>query len=156
MSIFSDAHTWRQSQANLSFFGQENNTRQSHCAAFLILIPAIYMHKRPLLNYVIAFASVYAFDRVFRLVKTRVQRAHLRAMPELGMVRMEMRSLTSGWRVGQHVRIRVLSSAMGLVGWSEVHPFTIANAPGTSSGMVLMVKKTGRWTVRHVLASFCV
>ncbi|KAL1671523.1 ferric reductase like transmembrane component-domain-containing protein [Schizophyllum commune] len=118
----------------------------SHCAAFLILIPAIYMHKRPLLNYVIAFASVYAFDRVFRLVKTRVQRAHLRAMPELGMVRMEMRSLTSGWRAGQHVRIRVLSSAMGLVGWSEVHPFTIANAPGTSSGMVLMVKKTGRWT----------
>jgi predicted ferric reductase len=33
---------------------------------------------------------------------------------------------------------------MGLLGWLEVHPFTIASVGG--DGMLLMCKKTGSWT----------
>lgn len=62
------------------------------------------------------------------------------------MTRVEVPSLNAGWRAGQHVRLRVLSSSMGWLGWSEVHPFTIANTTRSPEGMILMCKKTGRWT----------
>lgn len=35
---------------------------------------------------------------------------------------------------------------MGWWGWTEAHPFTVANAPGSGEGMVLMAKKSGGWT----------
>lgn len=44
--------------------------------------------------------------------------------------------------------MRVLSGAMGWIGWAEVHPFTIASMEKTPEGIVLMCKKTGRWTSR--------
>ncbi|KAG0693019.1 hypothetical protein DFH29DRAFT_1007765 [Suillus ampliporus] len=72
--------------------------------------------------------------------------ARLRPLPELGITRVEVPSLNSGWCAGQHVRLRVLSSSMGWWGWTEVHPFTIANVKQTSEGMVLMCKRTGHWT----------
>ena len=69
-------------------------------------------------------------------------------MPSLAMTRVEMPSIKSGWRAGQHVRIRILSSEMGLLGCKIAHPFTVANVPGMcgESGMVLLSKKTGQWT----------
>jgi len=62
----------------------------------------------------------------------------------LGMTRIEVPRLNAGWRPGQHVRLRVISSGMGILGWSEVHPFTIASVGG--DGMLLMCKKAGGWT----------
>jgi ferric-chelate reductase len=95
---------------------------------------------------VTAAVVFYAIDHVARVVKTRITTARLRPLPELGITRVEVPSLNAGWRAGQHVRIRVLSSSMGWWGWSEVHPFTIANTTHTPEGVVLMCKKTGRWT----------
>jgi len=62
------------------------------------------------------------------------------------MTRVEIPALNAGWRPGQHVRIRVLSSAMGWFGWAEAHPFTIASVAKTPEGLVLMCKKAGGWT----------
>jgi ferric-chelate reductase len=96
--------------------------------------------------YVAAACVFYLLDHVVRAIKTRVTTAKLRPLPELGITRVEVPSINAGWRAGQHVRLRVLSPSMGWWGWSEVHPFTIANVAETSEGMVLMCKKTGRWT----------
>jgi len=40
----------------------------------------------------------------------------------------------------------VLSSGMGWLGWAENHPLTIASVSHTEEGLVLMCKKTGKWT----------
>lgn len=94
--------------------------------------------------WVIAGGAIYVLDHIIRLFKTRMSKATLRPMPDLGLTRIEIPHLNAGWRAGQHVRLRVMSSGMGLFGWSEVHPFTIASVGG--DGMVLMCKKTGSWT----------
>ena len=64
----------------------------------------------------------------------------------MGLTRVDIPSLSAGWRPGQHVRLRVLSTTMGLWGMTEVHPFTISNASNTEEGLVLMCKATGNWT----------
>ncbi|KAJ7054075.1 hypothetical protein C8F01DRAFT_1163809, partial [Mycena amicta] len=52
--------------------------------------------------------------------------------------------INTGWRAGQHVRIQVFSSALGVTGWAEVHPFTIASAKRTvTEGLVLLCKNVG-------------
>ena len=64
----------------------------------------------------------------------------------MGLTRVDIPSLNAGWRAGQHVRLRILSTAMGLWGMTEVHPFTISSATSTEEGLVLMCKRTGNWT----------
>ncbi|KAI4524965.1 hypothetical protein K525DRAFT_220344 [Schizophyllum commune Loenen D] len=120
----------------------------SHIAAFIVLIPATYMHMPTFLPYIIAVCVIYGFDHLYRIIKTRFHTVTLRALPELGIVRMEVPQINTGWRAGQHMRVRVLSGGMGLYGWSEVHPFTIASAPNSHEGLVLLIKKTGTWTTR--------
>ena len=105
-----------------------------------------YLHKASTLNFIIACIVAFGTDHLFRVLKTRVATAHLRALPDLDMTRVEIPALNAGWRAGQHVRLRVLSTAMGWASWLEVHPFTIASVSKTEEGMVLMVKKTGGWT----------
>ncbi|KAG1741000.1 ferric reductase like transmembrane component-domain-containing protein [Suillus lakei] len=118
----------------------------SHVASLIIFLFAACYHEPTCVPYVMAACVFYILDHVVRAVKTRVTTAKLRPLPELGITRVEVPSLNAGWRAGQHVRLRVLSSSMGWWGWSEVHPFTIANVAETPEGMVLMCKKTGRWT----------
>jgi len=97
--------------------------------------------------YIWACLAVYGFDYLLRCIKTRFTTATIRPLPELGVTRVEIPNINSGWRAGQHVRIRVVSSGMGIFGWSEVHPFTIAShGNGSEQGMVLMIKKAGDWT----------
>ena len=92
-------------------------------------------------------ASVfYGLDHLVRAIKTRITTATFRPIPELGLTRVEMPAINAGWRAGQHVRLRVLSTSMGLLGMFEVHPFTIASVSKTEEGLVLLCKKTGRWT----------
>lgn len=59
---------------------------------------------------------------------------------------MEIPTINEGWRAGQHVRLRILSSGMGLWGALEAHPFTISTIPGTNQGLVIICKKVGPWT----------
>lgn len=88
----------------------------------------------------------YGLDHLLRLLKTRIATATLRPIPELGLTRVEIPSINTGWRAGQHIRLRVLSMSMGFIGTTEVHPFTIANAPNAQEGLVLMCGKAGGWT----------
>ena len=83
-----------------------------------------------------------------RLVKLRICTARIRPLPELSTTRIEIPKVNAGWRAGQHIRIRVLSSGMGVFGWTENHPFTIASLSKTEEGLVLMAKKTGNWTTK--------
>ncbi|KIY52167.1 hypothetical protein FISHEDRAFT_35808 [Fistulina hepatica ATCC 64428] len=118
----------------------------SHVAGFSVLLAAMWLHMPGLFRYVIATVVVYGFDHLFRAIRTRITIATLHVLPELGIVRMEFPGINSGWRAGQHMRLRVLSFGMGMRGICEIHPFTIASAPKTEEGLVLMIKKTGTWT----------
>ena len=106
----------------------------------------VYAHQPKVLPYIIAASAAYGLDHVFRILKTRFFCARIRPIPDLLMTRVEIPALNAGWRAGQHVRIRVLSSAMGWFGWVEAHPFTIASVAKTPEGLVLMCKKAGGWT----------
>lgn len=110
------------------------------------MIPACWYHKSVMRPYLLAVLAFVTYDRVMRIAKSRLTEAYLRPLPELGVTRVEIPSINAGWTPGQHVRLRVFSSAMGLFGWWEVHPFTIASVSETREGAVLMCKKTGGWT----------
>ena len=105
--------------------------------------------------YVAIAAGFYGADRLLRVVKSRVAVAYLQTIPDLGTTLIRIPALNTGWRAGQHVRIRVLSRHMGIFGWAEVHPYSIANAcEGVGSGLgsdglVIMAKKAGGWS-RHL------
>jgi predicted ferric reductase len=120
----------------------------SHVVLFILFLPAVHAHVPSIWPYVIAAAGIISLDYLIRLMKTRVYDARIRPIPDLMLTRIEIPQLNAGWRAGQHVRLRVLSSAMGWIGWAESHPFTIATAAKTPEGMVLLCKKTGRWTSR--------
>ena len=110
------------------------------------LISQVYLHRASTLTFVLASVAFFGVDHLFRLLKSRVATAHLRPLPELEATRVVIPALNAGWRAGQHVRLRVLSTALGRASWLEAHPFTIANVTRSEEGMVLMVKKAGGWT----------
>ncbi|TFY62033.1 hypothetical protein EVJ58_g4126 [Rhodofomes roseus] len=122
----------------------------THIIAAIVLLVALYYHEDFDIPYVAIVAAFYGVDRVLRLVQTRIVTAQLRPIPELGMTRIEVPSVNAGWRAGQHVRLRVLSTGMGLLGWTESHPFTIASVSKhpNEDGLVVMVKKAGDWTTK--------
>ncbi|KAJ7182698.1 hypothetical protein C8R43DRAFT_1054634 [Mycena crocata] len=118
----------------------------SHILAIHALVVCAYYHDAALLPYFYATIAIYGLDKLMRLVKTRISTATIRSIPELGVTRIELPYINKGWRAGQHVRIQVFSSAMGVTGWVQVHPFTIASQSNGEQGLVLMCKKTGTWT----------
>ncbi|KAJ7054076.1 hypothetical protein C8F01DRAFT_1163814 [Mycena amicta] len=120
----------------------------THLAGFAILFPALWFHKQRLHPYIIVALGLYGLDHVLRLVKTRMYNAIVRPLSDMGVTRIEIPQVTAGWRAGQHVRLRVLTGALGYFGWTESHPFTIASVSGTEEGMVLMVKKSGDWSTK--------
>ena len=105
-------------------------------------------HEQACVPYVIAASVVYGLDHVIRAIKTRFTTANIRTIPTMGLTRVDIPSLSTGWRAGQHVRLRVLSTSIGLWGMAEVHPFTISSATNTEEGLVLMCKRTGNWTTK--------
>ncbi|KAG6876311.1 hypothetical protein C0993_004095 [Termitomyces sp. T159_Od127] len=119
-----------------------------HVASLAVALPAIWKHKPSTMRWICACIGIYALDRLCRVLKTRLSTATLRALPALGCTRVEVPHINGGWRAGQHVRLRVLSSAMGRLAWAEAHPFTIASVADGEEGIVLLVKKSGRWTQR--------
>ena len=78
----------------------------------------------------------YGLDHLVCVTKTRITTATVHAFPELGLPRVKMPSINAGWRAGQHVCLRVLSTAMGIWGTTKVHPSTIASASTTKEGPV--------------------
>jgi len=105
-------------------------------------------HQAVIVPYVFAAVVLYGIDHIVRLVKLRICTARIRALPQLSTTRIEVSKLNAGWRAGQHVRLRVLSSGIGWFGWTENHPFTIASVSKTEEGLVLMCKSGGTWTRR--------
>ncbi|KAI6157280.1 ferric reductase like transmembrane component-domain-containing protein [Pisolithus tinctorius] len=120
----------------------------THALGLFVFLFAVCYHRPGCVPYVTAACVFYGLDHLIRIAKTRITTATLRPIPELGLTRVEIPTLNSGWRAGQHVRLRVLSTGMGFLGLTEVHPFTIANVERTEEGMVLMCKKAGRWTTK--------
>lgn len=121
----------------------------SHELGRLTRIPFKVCYHRPgCVPYVIAACVFYGLDHLLRIIKSRITTATLRPIPELGLTRVEIPTINAGWRAGQHVRLRVLSTSMGFWGLTEVHPFTIANVADTEEGLVLLCQKSGKWTTR--------
>ncbi|KAJ7793934.1 hypothetical protein B0H14DRAFT_3558649 [Mycena olivaceomarginata] len=118
----------------------------SHLVALNVLLACAANHYPQLIPYVLATVVIYGLDKLLRMVKTRFTTATIRPIPQLGVTRIEIPGLNKGWRAGQHVRVQVLSSAMGFLGWAQTHPFTIASESGSQEGLVLLCKKTGTWT----------
>ncbi|KAI9571020.1 ferric reductase like transmembrane component-domain-containing protein [Boletus coccyginus] len=118
----------------------------THVVGLTVVLFTVCFHCPHCLPYVIMASVLYGLDQLVRAIKTRFTTATLRPIPELGLTRVEMPTINAGWRAGQHVRLRVLSTAMGLWGMTEVHPFTIASVSKTEEGLVLLCKKSGRWT----------
>jgi len=67
-------------------------------------------------------------------------------MPEMGGTLVEIPGINAGWRAGQFIRLRILTTELGWLGWAESHPFTVAAVSGAEEGMVLLVKKAGDWS----------
>lgn len=89
-------------------------------------------HQPWALPYVYVCVGAYGLDRLLRTIQTRIVTAHLHAIPELGATCIQVPGVNAGWRAGQHVRLRVLSLGMGILGWTEAHPFTIASVSKVS------------------------
>jgi len=127
---------WRRKFYNIFLF--------THVAGMIFFPIGLVFHMPSTLPWVLIAVMIYGLDHLTRLFKTRISNATLRPIAELGMTRIEIPHLNAGWRPGQHVRLRILSTGVGILGWSEIHPFTIASVSG--DGLVLMVKKAGDWT----------
>lgn len=118
-------------------------------AAFLAGLGAHVPYAVP---WCIAGGVIYASSMVIQLLKTRIANAELVALPGCSTTVVTVPSITTGWRPGQHVRLRVLG--LGPAKIAEAHPFTIASAPDCG-GLVLLAKAAGDWTTTlyHFAAS---
>ncbi|KAG6864732.1 hypothetical protein C0991_007474 [Blastosporella zonata] len=129
---------WRNRFHNIMF--------PTHIIGLSIIFPAVWKHQPATMPWMAACIGLYGLDRICRMLKTRITTAMIRPLSEMNTTRVEVPYINGGWRAGQHVRLRVLSSGVGWFGWTEVHPFTIASVADGEEGIVLLVKKSGRWT----------
>ena len=81
---------------------------------------------------------MYAASQVLSLMRTRIAVAKVTAFSN-DTTLISIPSLRTGWRAGQHVRLRIPKLSL------ESHPFTIASSPD-GAGMVLLCKAAGGWT----------
>ncbi|QRW25510.1 Ferric reductase like transmembrane component [Rhizoctonia solani] len=135
------SHPWFRARVYGLFF-------YSHIIGLITFMIGMWKHQPEVAPpYVATCIVIYAADQVTRLVKTRVRKAILTPVPELGSTHVYVPRLDKGWVAGQHVRIRVLSFGVGLFGWAECHPFTIANSSSDApEGLTLVCKRAGDWT----------
>ncbi|KAI8452654.1 hypothetical protein BY996DRAFT_7210406 [Phakopsora pachyrhizi] len=121
----------------------------AHIVGYVTAIVALWMHTPATQPYLAFVIAVIGFDFLVTIIKSRFKRAIFTAMPD-GLTRIEVQGINNGWRPGQHVYIRVLRARF----FFEKHPFTIANAPSSSSPhgstnyMLLVVKAVGDFTKR--------
>ncbi|KAG8695636.1 hypothetical protein FRC08_007649 [Ceratobasidium sp. 394] len=120
----------------------------SHIIGLLALMIGMWKHQPTVaIPYVVTCIALYGADQLARLAKTRLRKAILEPVPELECTHVFIPQVDKGWVAGQHVRLRVLSFGVGIFGWTEAHPFTIANASNdVSGGLSLVCKRAGDWT----------
>ncbi|QRW07167.1 Ferric reductase like transmembrane component [Ceratobasidium sp. AG-Ba] len=121
----------------------------AHWIGFFMFTVASCYHVPACVPYGIAGLAIYTFDQLVRVLKSHVTTATITPVPALKCTQLSVPHLTRGWRAGQHVRVRVLNSGVGMLGWAETHPFTIASisAPdGNGDGLTLLCKRAGDWT----------
>ncbi|ORY35813.1 hypothetical protein BCR39DRAFT_585410 [Naematelia encephala] len=114
-----------------------------HFLGMMIMLIGMGFHVTQAIPYCLAAAIIYAISLISSITKTRLATAELVALSSSLTTVVTVPSLRSGWRAGQHVRIRV--PALGFPHAIESHPFTIASAPN-GDGLVLMAKMAGNWT----------
>ncbi|KAI0794915.1 hypothetical protein C8Q75DRAFT_748025 [Abortiporus biennis] len=104
----------------------------THYIGLITVLIAVSFHQEASRPYTIIASSLIGVDWILRLLKTRICTAHIEAIPELNstLIRVINPNLNSGWRAGQHVRLRILSGKkMSWFDVIEAHPYTIASAP---------------------------
>ncbi|ORX38304.1 FAD-binding domain-domain-containing protein [Kockovaella imperatae] len=112
--------------------------KASHFAGMIALLVGLAFHVKVAKPWCLASAIIYTVSHIFSLCKTRFAVAELVALPN-DTTLVTIPSICTGWRAGQHVRIRI--PGIGIEG----HPFTIASAPD-GEGMILLCKAVGGWT----------
>ncbi|KAG9003881.1 hypothetical protein FRB94_002798 [Tulasnella sp. JGI-2019a] len=120
----------------------------AHWVGYILMFVGVSFHAEDAWHYAVAGFGILAMDHVCRLFKTTFVIAKITAVPELKCTRIEVPQLTRGWRAGQHVRLRAVSTQMGIVNLFESHPFTISSVSENSrgEGLVLYAKACGDWT----------
>ncbi|KIR67937.1 metalloreductase [Cryptococcus bacillisporus CA1873] len=120
----------------------------AHILGFVAMLVGLGYHIRHQ-SYAIAItvpsALVYAISCFFAMTKTRFATAELVAHPGTDFVTLTIPALRTGWRAGQHVRLRVPGT--GFVHAFEGHPVTIASAADAGPA-VLLIKNAGDWSRR--------
>ncbi|KAI0320502.1 hypothetical protein OF83DRAFT_1162386 [Amylostereum chailletii] len=130
----------------------------SHIVGFILLTTFMYLHFPITLPYMATAFALYGFDHLLRMLRTRETTAYITAHPGLngGSTRLVMPDLLSGWRAGQHVRMRLVNPEMPHwwalpVAWITARvrsrPYSISSRPD-GHGLELIVKKAGRSTAR--------
>ncbi|CAE6443577.1 unnamed protein product [Rhizoctonia solani] len=121
----------------------------SHWIGLVIMVFASCLHVPECIPYCVAAGAIYGLDQLTRIIKSHWVTATITPVPEMKCTQISIPNLTRGWRAGQHVRVRILSTGMGPLGWTEAHPFTIAsvsNTSGQGDGLTLLAKRVGDWT----------
>ncbi|WVQ72012.1 hypothetical protein IAR50_001556 [Cryptococcus sp. DSM 104548] len=116
-----------------------------HIIGFILMLVGLGFHvdREVSLPITVSCGVIYGVSMICSITKTRFASAEIVAHPGSDIVTVTIPALRSGWRAGQHVRLRV--PATGGIHCLEGHPFTIASAADTE-GAVLMIKNTGDWT----------
>lgn len=119
-----------------------------HVVGWLTFVIALTYHAPGTVNpYTIGSIGIYLLDWFIRIALTRFRSATLMSLKG-GMTMIQVHGLSTGWRAGQHVYVRVLNGRRGF----ENHPFTVANAPASASplpgehSLTLLAKSAGNWT----------
>ncbi|KAF8311052.1 hypothetical protein DL93DRAFT_2116386 [Clavulina sp. PMI_390] len=117
-----------------------------HIIGFTTFVVGACYHVPVAIPWCVAAGGIYALDLILRAVQVHYKPATIEYLPALKATRVVVPSLRSGWRAGQHVRLFVLSSGMGVMNAVESHPFTIASTSEDQEGMVLYCREAGDWT----------
>ncbi|KAG8767372.1 hypothetical protein FRC12_006279, partial [Ceratobasidium sp. 428] len=90
------SHPWIRSRLYTLFWN-------SHIIGLLALMIGVWKHQpKVAVPYVATCVALYGADQLARLAKTRVRKAILTPLSELGSTQMQILGINSGWNAGQH------------------------------------------------------
>ena len=118
---------------------------------FVGFFAAVSYHTPYSTPWIYVCVAIYAYDFLVRMVRYRIKDAVLVPLDDT-LTMIQIADCDAGFSPTQHVFLRVLKGS----GAFESHPFTITNAPSSSSagrGITLYAKVSGDWTRKiHHLA----
>ncbi|KAG8948220.1 hypothetical protein FRC03_000793, partial [Tulasnella sp. 419] len=130
----------------------------THWIGYVILIVGVTYHVETTIFWTIASGFILGIDHVVRIIKSNYTVAKLTALPKMNCTKIEIPELKRGWRAGQHVRIKLITTKLGFLSmFSAPHPFTIASVGEIDTakrengeGVVLYAQSTSKtsWTGR--------